>query len=206
MRRTLSWIVVVAAGAAVASCAGYRPKPIVEREVLRELQEIRLGALGPATPPAPSGMPRPVFDPTDGVVVDEAVAVALFLNPGLRAFRKERGVAEGEVVLPACCRTRARGDVAVHRELHEEPRHERLRRRPALVASTARRARREAARGGAPREGPSADRGRGVAAGGRRAQGARRPLGGSGAAAAGRRGPRASGARAAVSARQAGAR
>jgi hypothetical protein len=29
---------------------------------------------------------------------DEAVAVALFLNPALRALRHERGVAEGEVV------------------------------------------------------------------------------------------------------------
>ena len=29
---------------------------------------------------------------------DEAVAVALFLNPDLRAFRKERGIAEGELI------------------------------------------------------------------------------------------------------------
>ena len=98
MRRTLSWVLIVAAGITSVGCAGYRAQPLVEREVLRELQEIRLGTLGPATPPAPSGVARPAFDVADGLAVDEAVAVGLFLNPDLRAFRKERGVAEGELI------------------------------------------------------------------------------------------------------------
>ena len=80
---------------AAAGCAGYVRKPIAEREVLRELQEVRLEALRPASSVIPS---TAEFDPSDGLSSDEAVAVALFLNPELRAFRKERGVAEGELI------------------------------------------------------------------------------------------------------------
>ena len=76
-------------------CAGYVPKPIAEREVLRQLQAVRLEALRPAST---AETPRSEFDPTDGLSSDEAVAVALFLNPDLHAFRKERGVAEGELI------------------------------------------------------------------------------------------------------------
>jgi outer membrane protein, heavy metal efflux system len=76
-------------------CAGYVPKPIAEREVLRQLQAVRLEALRPASR---AETPGTEFDPTDGLSSDEAVAVALFLNPDLRAFRKERGVAEGELI------------------------------------------------------------------------------------------------------------
>ena len=76
-------------------CAGYVPKPIAEREVLQQLQAVRLEALRSASTPE---TPRTDFDPTDGLSSDEAVAVALFLNPELRAFRKERGVAEGELI------------------------------------------------------------------------------------------------------------
>ncbi len=66
-------------------CTAYRRKPIVDRQVLQDLQTIRLEA-------------APKIDATHGLSIDEAVAVALYLNPDLRAFRKERGVAEGELI------------------------------------------------------------------------------------------------------------
>lgn len=81
----------------VSGCTSFQPKPLVPRDVLRELQRVRLDAV--VTIPAPPGDPGPPrFDLADGLSSDEAVAVALFANPALRAFRRERGVAEGEVV------------------------------------------------------------------------------------------------------------
>lgn len=88
---------VVAFGVALGGCVSFQAKPIVPLDVLRDLQRVRLEGLT-AVAPAPYDAPVPHFDLSDGLSSDEAVAVALFLNPGLRAFRKERGVAEGEVV------------------------------------------------------------------------------------------------------------
>ena len=83
MRRSKAWIAVFAAGAIVTGCSGYRPKPIISREVLRELQEIRLGALAPANASAQTRVPAPAeFDLDDGLSADEAVAVALVPQPG----------------------------------------------------------------------------------------------------------------------------
>jgi cobalt-zinc-cadmium efflux system outer membrane protein len=81
----------------VPGCGSYQRRPLVEQDLYREIHAIRLEALRPAaseqTPAAPAA-----FDVTDGLSADEAIAVALFLNPELRAFRKERGVAEGELI------------------------------------------------------------------------------------------------------------
>jgi outer membrane protein TolC len=93
-RATTLFVVGLLAG----GCATFQPKPLVPREVLRDLQQIRLDALRPVTPADPRGQAPPAFNVTDGLSADEAVAVALFLNPGVRAARSERGVAEGELV------------------------------------------------------------------------------------------------------------
>jgi cobalt-zinc-cadmium efflux system outer membrane protein len=99
MRGCLGWALVLVFSLVVAGCAGYQAKPVVGREVLRDLQQIRLDALRPAAPPPPGDVSEsPAFDASDGLSAHEAVAVALFLNPDLRAFRKERGVAEGELI------------------------------------------------------------------------------------------------------------
>ena len=82
---------------AATGCAGYQAKPIVPLEVIRELQQVRLPAAPPPTPAVPDGAALG-FDLTDGMSPDEAVAVALVLNPEIRAFRRERGVAEGELI------------------------------------------------------------------------------------------------------------
>ena len=86
---------------ALAGCAtGYRRRPLVDRQILQDLQNIKLEALQPTPVPAKvrplaSGGP---FDPSKGISVDEAVLVAEYLNPGIRAFRLQQGVAEGELV------------------------------------------------------------------------------------------------------------
>lgn len=81
-------------------CSGYQPRPILEKELLADLQAIQLEALRPPAP-EPKGPPAsatPGFNAADGLNPDEAVAVAELLNPTLRAFRKERGVAQGELI------------------------------------------------------------------------------------------------------------
>jgi len=96
----LARAVATLAAAGAAGCASYEPKPILTDEVLRELRAVRLEAVRPADVPATAtqGAVPARFDPAAGLGPDEAVAVALALNPDLRAFRKERGVAEGELV------------------------------------------------------------------------------------------------------------
>lgn len=86
---------------ALAGCAtGYRRRPLADRQILQDLQNIRLEALQPS--PAPEKV-KPLaadesFDPSKGITVDEAVLVAEYLNPGIQAFRLQQGVAEGELV------------------------------------------------------------------------------------------------------------
>lgn len=67
--------------------AGYRRRPLVDRQILQDLQNIKFEALQPsAVPekvkPLASGAS---FDPAKGITVDEAVLVAEYLNPGIRA-------------------------------------------------------------------------------------------------------------------------
>ena len=86
--------------ALAVGCVSYRSQPLDERALLKELQGIRLEALGEGDAGSPSapqaGMP--VIHLEQGLSADAAVAVALYLNPGLRAARRERGIAEGELV------------------------------------------------------------------------------------------------------------
>jgi outer membrane protein, heavy metal efflux system len=72
-----------------AGCVSYQPLPLDERALLLELQGIRLDAVQAGAR---------VLDLERGLSRDEAVAVALYLNPELRAARRQGGVAEGELV------------------------------------------------------------------------------------------------------------
>lgn len=86
---------------ALTGCAtGYHSRPLLEKQVLRDLQTISLEALQPAPLPEkvkPLGAGTPL-DPASGISVEQAVAIAEYLNPNIRTFRAERGVAEGELV------------------------------------------------------------------------------------------------------------
>lgn len=89
-------LLFVAISLGTAGCGAYHRKPIVDRQVLRDLQTIRLEELGSA-----HGKPdriAPKIDGATGLSADEAVAVGLYLNPDLRTFREERGVAAGQLV------------------------------------------------------------------------------------------------------------
>jgi outer membrane protein TolC len=89
---------LVVATVSLAACSsGYQPHPLADREVLADLRAIRLESLHPACPSSSAAGPT-TFDVRDGLSIDESVAVALCVNPGLRAFRATRGEAEGELV------------------------------------------------------------------------------------------------------------
>jgi hypothetical protein len=80
--------------------AGYRRKPLVDRRILQDLQNIKLAALQPS--PAASEKPKSLsaqgsFDPSKGITPDDAVLLGEYLNPNIRAFRLEQGDAEGEL-------------------------------------------------------------------------------------------------------------
>ena len=101
-RSRLTLLLAVLIGViALAGCAtGYRRRPLVDRQILQDLQNIKLEALQPSpvpekVKPLAAGGP---FDPSKGITVDEAVLVAEYLNPGIRGFRLQQGVAEGELV------------------------------------------------------------------------------------------------------------
>ncbi len=89
VKRKLIFAALVSLMVFTSGCTAYRHKPIVDRQVLRELQVIRLESLGPAAPSIAN---------SNGLSQQDAVAVALYLIPSIRSFRKERGIAEGELV------------------------------------------------------------------------------------------------------------
>lgn len=99
-RITLFFSVLIGVITSGGCAAGYRRKPLADRQILQDLQNIRLDALQPPPPPEKVKplVQQGSFDPSKGIIVDEAVLVAEYLNPGIRAFRLEQGVAEGELV------------------------------------------------------------------------------------------------------------
>ena len=61
-------------------CSGYEPKPLEEHRMLEELRGIKIEF------------------PAEGLDAEQAVAIALVWNPDLRALRREREIAEAQVV------------------------------------------------------------------------------------------------------------
>ena len=103
MQRThILHAVALALGFIATGCAtGYHRKPLVDRKILQDLQTISLEALKPQPPPTkttPISGNAVAFDPQKGLTPQDAVLVAEYLNPSIRAFRAARGVADGELV------------------------------------------------------------------------------------------------------------
>ncbi|MBI4230865.1 MAG: TolC family protein [Planctomycetes bacterium] len=69
---------------ALVGCVRYTPVPLDALAVLEDLRAVTLES--------------PAWDPRDGLTEDEAVSVALVLNPSLRAFRSGRGVADAQLL------------------------------------------------------------------------------------------------------------
>ncbi len=81
-----------------AACSSYRPRPLQTDMEWARLESVRLGDLVAPRGPAEALGDMPAFDYSDGLSPDEAAAVAVALNPELRAFRAGRGVAEGQLI------------------------------------------------------------------------------------------------------------
>ena len=84
----------------LAACASYEPRPLDAAKEWRQLESVRLEdlVLKPEDNATDSKSELPPFDYSDGLSPDEAAAVAIALNPELRAFRVEKGIAEGELL------------------------------------------------------------------------------------------------------------
>jgi outer membrane protein, heavy metal efflux system len=83
----------------VASCIGiacYHPRPLDDRLDRPRVAAPDQSSASARSPGAASQLSQ--LNPNDGLSVDEAVAIALVANPDLRAFRRERDIAEAQVV------------------------------------------------------------------------------------------------------------
>ena len=95
VKRATFFIAFLLSVIACGGCAaGYRRKPLVDRQILQELQDIKLESLQPPRTSEKMKAIRPQgpFDPSKGITVEEAVLVAEYLNPSIRAFRLAQGV------------------------------------------------------------------------------------------------------------------
>ncbi len=90
--RTIRLVPVL--GLCLVGCTRYQAQPLEARRILDDLRAVSLGTAAPE-----AGEPlASVFDPSDGLHEDEAVSLALLLNPDLRAGRAGKGVAEAQLL------------------------------------------------------------------------------------------------------------
>ena len=100
-RLMLLFSIMVAVITSTGCATGYHRRPLDDRRVLQDLQNISLEALKPSpAPPKANGLAGNLqtFDPKNGLTPEDAVLVAEYLNPSIRAFRAAQGVAEGELI------------------------------------------------------------------------------------------------------------
>lgn len=101
----LRGLLATSCGAALAvvfcliGCAGYRALPITSKDVERALRPPGEAALAIAVSEIKHPLLRPVrLDASDGLSPDEAAVLAVVLNPGLRAVRAQRDVAQAQLL------------------------------------------------------------------------------------------------------------
>ncbi len=92
--------VFVSVALLTTGCAFYRPMFLDSGEEWKRLEDIRVEDLAGYAVEGqdPDLGPSRHFDYSDGLSIDEAAGLAVVLNPDLRAFRLEQGVAEGQLV------------------------------------------------------------------------------------------------------------
>ncbi|MBI4617963.1 MAG: TolC family protein [Planctomycetes bacterium] len=74
----------------LAGCAQYQPDPLRPQEAWRAIERAGTGET------AGQGMP-PSFDFGDGLSIDEAVSLAMVMNPKLEAIRQEKKIARAQL-------------------------------------------------------------------------------------------------------------
>lgn len=90
---------LVAALALVPGCATYHPRPLDRDVVDAGLRPPDADSVSVAVEKLEHPLlPRLVFDPGDGLSLDEAAVLAVVANPELRAVRAQRGVARAQVI------------------------------------------------------------------------------------------------------------
>lgn len=97
---TRRWKACLAAAALLGGCASYESAPLDPEAELAALRATTLPGLvvEHARPGAGEPAAKPEFEPSDGLDEGELVAVALTLNPGLRAKRLEVGAAQASLL------------------------------------------------------------------------------------------------------------
>lgn len=78
---------------ALSGCVRYQPQPLDAGKILQELRATTLERFS-----GPSEKGETLFDPKDGISEDEAVSVALVLNPHIRALRMEKGLGGAQLL------------------------------------------------------------------------------------------------------------
>ena len=99
-RRAAARTVAAAALALLGACASYEPRPLVPEDEVASLRRTTVLGLRIEHASPGSAEPAPVahFDPGDGLDEAELIAVALTLNPALRAKRLELGQANAVLI------------------------------------------------------------------------------------------------------------
>lgn len=99
MQQHALWIVMATSASLISGCVSYRPLPLSARAELAKLQNRSLiGLVVEHARPGQGGAAHPTFNLTDGLDEPEVVAVALTLNPDLRAKRLEIGEAHALLI------------------------------------------------------------------------------------------------------------
>ncbi len=95
-RWSILWIPITCLG---SGCVSYEPRPLDGRAELVALASRRVPDVVTVTEDAqPFGRPARAFDPADGLNENEAVAVALTLNPDLQASRAAIGESQALLI------------------------------------------------------------------------------------------------------------
>ena len=90
--------IVICALAPLVGCTVYEPVPLEPEQEWHRMEALRLENLTRAA--AESSVaenPLPPFDYSNGLSAEEAAGLAVVLNPDLRAFRLQRGIAEAQL-------------------------------------------------------------------------------------------------------------
>lgn len=99
MRKLTGILLLAAAGIITGGCAAYHPNPLTEESVNSALQVPDVSVLTLSIDSLQQHVQNPIaIDLSDGLSPDEAAVIALLENPGLKAMRDQRGLADAQLL------------------------------------------------------------------------------------------------------------